>query len=93
LLGFHVKKNQGVRVSGWGSMMFHVFFEWTHHGDIRHQRSVFPPDPSKSAASGRSKFVDEAFPAATGTTKNVLRVPGFSGPTFLLFGDLMPESF
>ena len=54
---------------------------------------MFPPDPSKSAASGRSKFVDEAFPAATGTTKNVLRVPGFSGPTFLLFGDLMPESF
>ena len=53
---------------------------------------MFPPDPSKSAASGRSKFVDEAFPAATGTT-NLLRVPGVSGPTFLLFGDLMPESF
>lgn len=67
-------------VSGWGSMMFHVFFglnaSWAHPA-----RSVFPPDPSKSAASGRSKFVDEAFPAATGTT-NPLWVPGFAGRPF-----------
>ena len=94
-LGFHVKKkNQGVRVSGcqggvpWCSMFL---FDWTHHGHIRHQTFRVSSRSILRLRVARSSWM-KLFRRRLGPT-NLLWVPGFSGPTFLLFGDLMPESF